>query len=214
MDDDEFDAALIASAFRLTADQGWRRVNVAAAARAANLPLDRVRARFPAKIAVLLRFGRLADQQALKEAPGEGPPRDRLFDLVMRRFDALQAHRAGVLALMRVLPADPALAAILTCATRRSMRWMLEASGIGTQGIRGEIRVRGLVGIWLWTLRAWQRDESPDLSATMAALDDALRRAERFASWLGNGHAPRRPEPAGETEEPAGPLPEVPPAQA
>jgi hypothetical protein len=212
MNDEELDSALIASAFRLAADRGWRRVNVAAAAHAANLPLDRARARFPAKIAILLRFGRLADQQALKEAPSEGPPRDRLFDLLMRRFDALQANRAGVLALMRALPTDPALAGILTCATRRSMRWMLEAAGIGTQGVRGEIRLRGLLGIWLWTLRAWQRDESADLSATMAALDDALRRAERFASWLGSGHASPRKEAAGEIEEPTGPLPEAPSA--
>jgi ubiquinone biosynthesis protein COQ9 len=213
MDDDELDKALIASAFRLAADRGWRRVNVAAAAHAENLPLDRVRARFPAKLAILTRFGRLADQQALKEAPAEGPVRDRLFDLLMRRFDALQAHRAGVLALMRALPTDPALATILTCATRRSMRWMLEAAEISTTGIRGELRVRGLLGVWLWSLRAWQRDESADLSATMAALDDALRRVERLASWLGGGNAPPRTEPPpADTELPAGPLPEVPPA--
>ena len=35
------------------------------------------------------------------------------------------------------------------------------------------------MAVWLWTIRAWRSDESQDLSATMAALDAALRRAER-----------------------------------
>lgn len=187
MSDTEFDSGLVAAVFRLAAEQGWPRVSVAAAARSAALPLDQARERFPGKFAVLLRFGRMADQAALKDSPGEGAVRDRLFDLLMRRFDTLQAHRAGVLALLRALPAEPATALLLTCATRRSMRWMLEAAGVGTAGLRGELRVRGLMAVWLWTLRAWERDESADLSSTMAALDNALRRAESAAQWLGGG---------------------------
>ena len=116
----------------MAAEQGWRSVSVAAAARAAGLPLARARERFPGRAAILLRFGRLADQAALAEAPSDGPARDRLFDLLMRRIDALQAHRAGVLALLRALPGEPPIALLLTLATRRSMRWMLEAAGIPT----------------------------------------------------------------------------------
>ena len=72
MDDAAFDNALIAAAFQLAAEQGWRRVSVVAAARAAGLPLARARERFPGRSAILLRFGRLADQAALAEAPSEG----------------------------------------------------------------------------------------------------------------------------------------------
>jgi len=187
MSDTEFDTALIASAFRLAGERGWAQVSVAAAARAASLPLHEARARFPARHMILLRFGRMADQAALRDAPAEGPVRDRLFDLLMRRFDALQAHRAGVLALLRTLPADPPTALLLALATRRSMRWMLEAADVSTRGVRGELRVRGLMGVWLWTLRSWERDESADLSTTMAALDAALRRVEGIAGWLGGG---------------------------
>jgi AcrR family transcriptional regulator len=187
MSDTEFDSALIASAFRLAADRGWSRVSVAAAARADGLPLDTARARFPSKAMVLLRFGRMADQAALADTPAEGPVRDRLFDLLMRRFDALQAHRPGMLALMRTLPSDPPTALLLALATRRSMRWMLEAVDVSTSGLRGELRVRGLMAVWLWTLRAWQRDESADLTTTMAALDAAMSRAESAAGWLGGG---------------------------
>ncbi len=205
MDQIEFDRALIASAFALAGEHGWGRLNVAAAARRVGLPLDRARARFSGRLALLARFGRLADQAALAEAPGEGPVRDRLFHLLMRRIDVLEAHRAGVLALLRALPGDPPLALWLACANRRSMRWMLEAAGVSTSGLRGELRVRGLIGVWLWTLRAWQADESADLSHTMAALDTALGRAERIAGWLGGSTAGAGETPAPEPEsEPTG----------
>jgi hypothetical protein len=69
------------------------------------------------------------------------------------------------------------------------MRWMLEAAGVSTAGLRGALRVRGLMAVWLWALRAWERDESADLSGTMAALDTALRRAETAAAWLGTHRA-------------------------
>lgn len=202
MDDAAFDRALIAAAFQLAADGGWRSVSVASAARAAALPLARARERFPGRAAILLRFGRLADQSALTEATVEGTPRDRLFDLLMRRIDALQAYRAGIIALLDALPSDPPTALLLTLATRRSMRWMLDAAGVRVSALRGELRVKALLAVWLWTIRAWRSDESEDLSATMAALDNALSRAERAAEWLGWRPRPAPPpaeEPATET---------------
>lgn len=208
MDDAEFDRALVGAAFALAAERGWREVTVAEAARRADLPLDRARARFPLRAAILMRFGRIADQAALSLAPRDGPHRDRLFDVLMRRFDVLQAHRAGVLALLRGLPADPCLAAFLGMATTRSMGWMLDAAGISTSGLLGRLRTKGLVGVWLATLRAWRDDTSEDLSGTMAALDRALGQAERVDGWLtGRRSAPPEPPPppVGAADEPMAP---------
>ena len=213
MDNHEFDAALVASAFALAAERGWARVSVAQAARDADLPLDRTRRRFPGRCAVLLRFGSLADQAALKLAVDEGPHRDRLFDILMRRIDFLQRHRPGVLALLRYLPADPPTAMALAAASVCSMAWMLEGAGISARGVRGKLRSKALLAVWLWTLRAWQRDESEDLSATMAALDVALARAEEAESWFGGhratppGPPAPPPETTGVTEPPGMPPP-------
>jgi AcrR family transcriptional regulator len=207
MTEAETDAALIAAALRLAAAEGWSRVTVAAAARAAEVPLTIARERFPARQTILLRLGRMADQAVLAEVPTDGSVRDRLFDLLMRRLDAFQAHRDGVIAILRALPCDPPTAIMLACATRRSMRWMLEAAGVRTTGLVGELRVRGLLGVWLIAIRAWERDASDDLSTTMAVLDKALTRAEQMASWLGRDAGPRTPpadpEPPAEPEPPA-----------
>lgn len=197
MDDADFDRALVGAAFALAAERGWRDVSVAEAARRADLPLDRTRRRFPVRGAILMRFGRMADEQALALAPKEGPHRDRLFDMLMRRVDALQAHRAGVLALLRALPADPCLAAFLAMASLRSMGWMLEGAGISARGPLGRLRRKGLFGVWLAMLRAWRNDTSEDLSTTMAALDRALSQAERVEGWLtGRRSAPEPSSPS------------------
>jgi ubiquinone biosynthesis protein COQ9 len=209
MDDAAFDRALIAAAFQVAAEQGWRAASIAAAARAAGLPLARARERFPSRAALLLRFGRIADEAALTDMAEDGSPRDRLFDLLMRRIDALQAHRAGVLALLRALPAEPPTALLLALATRRSMRWLLGAAGIPSSGLGGELRVKGLIAVWLWTLRTWRSDDSADLSTTMAALDQALARAESAAGWLGW----RGPTPPAAAEEPPATPEEPPPAE-
>ncbi len=204
MTDAEFDKALIGAAFAQAGERGWDRVSVVRAARTAGLDLARARERFPGRASLLLRFGRLADQAALAQAPSEGTVRDRLFYLLMQRLDVMQEHRDGVLALMRRLPFDPPTALMLECATRRSMAWLLETAGVSTAGLRGRLRVHGLVGVWLLALRAWRADETEDMSATMSAVDTALQRADRLAACLGgSGGGATRPEsPAPEPPEP------------
>jgi hypothetical protein len=167
---------------------------------------------------ILLRFGRLADQAALAYAPADGSVRDKLFDLLMRRFDVMQTHRLGVKAVLRFVPCHPKTAVLLACATKRSMRWMLQAAGVTATGPRGEVQVRGLMAVWLWAMRAWERDESDDLSGTMAAVDSALQRAERMASWLHGQRSQAEPPPPpvsqGDGEiDPSAPPPEDPPPE-
>jgi AcrR family transcriptional regulator len=190
---DDFDQALIKGAFDLAAREGWAAVSVAGAAREAGVALELARDGFPGRAALLLALGRMADRHALTDAMETGAVRERLFDMLMRRFDVLQQHRAGVLALLRALPADPGEALLLATATSASMGWMLEAAGVSARGLAGALRVQGLVGVWLYALRAWRKDESADLSVTMAALDRALHRAEQAAGWLAR---PAEPAPA------------------
>ncbi len=203
MDDHAFDQAFVAAVFEQAAFRGWADVTLVEAAQDAGLPLPRVRARFPDKGAVLLRFGVLADQAALAGGAAEPAPRERLFDMLMLRFDALQAQRDGVRALMSHIRTDPATGALLYGATLRSMAWLLDAAGLRAGGLLGALRVHGLLALWLYALRAWEGDDSADLAATMAAVDRGLDRAiQAEGMWPG-----RRSEAVPEVM----PEPELPP---
>ena len=78
------------------------------------------------------------------------------------------------------LARDPVMGLCGLASLARSMACMLEAADLSASGLRGIVRIKALSAIYLATLRVWLRDESPDLSRTMASLDRHLRRAE----WL------------------------------
>ncbi len=123
----------------------------------------------------------------------------------MRRLDAMQPHRAGILRFLRDMRRDPSLAALLGPQLSLSMRWMLDAAEIEGNGGQRRIIALGLVGVWLATVRAWAEDESEDLGTTMAALDRALDRAEQIARTLrllpaGAPEAPYRRDAVGVTD--------------
>jgi hypothetical protein len=195
MDTIEFDKAVVAAVFAYAGLVGWRETSLVTAAGDAGLDLVRLRVRFPGKSAVLLRFGVLADQAALSAMQPGGSPRERLFDLVMARFDFLQAHRPGVLALMEALRTDPGTTLMLWGATLRSMRWLLAAAGVPTTGLVGMLRIQGAGALWAYTLRAWEQDDSADMSSTMAALDRALDRALQGEEMLPGQRPPAAPTP-------------------
>lgn len=175
---------IIDAAFARIATDGWRRLSLAAVAAAAELPILRVYRNFHSKQAILCGFFRRIDETVLAEPPTSEEnerPRDRLFDLLMWRFDALRAHKAALEMLRRELVGDPPSALIAGAALLRSVRWMLEAADIEVGGLRGAVAVRLAAAVYLSAMRVWQHDDSPDLAQTMAALDARLRRIER---WL------------------------------
>jgi ubiquinone biosynthesis protein COQ9 len=193
---DPDDARLVAGLWRVVARHGWAGLTMGRVSAASGVPLAELRRRCPTPFALLALHGRVTDQQVLAgTVPDSGDsPRERLFDVLMRRVDVLQPHRRGVLRLMDEAALDPFLGLPLLAALPGSMAWMLEAARIGTDGFGGALRANGLVAVWLYTLRAWARDATEDLGATMAALDRALDRAEQAARTIGLRPADRAGE--------------------
>ncbi len=186
---------IIDATLALIPTDGWRRLSLSAIAAAAELPILQVYRGFHSKQAILCGFYNRVDQVVLADPPAaesDERPRDRLFDLMMRRFDALQPYKPALDVLRRELPGDPVTALCAGASLLRSMRWMLEAAEIPTSGVRGAIAVKLAAAAYLSAMRVWQRDDSQDLARTMATLDARLRRIE---GWLGS--TPRR-RPGGE----------------
>lgn len=179
---------LIDTAFRLAEARGWAELSLADIAREAKLPLSKVYPLFHSKTALLDGFTRMIDAAVLAEGEAEydaaEPARDRLFDVVMRRFDALRPYRDGFGRIAYDQARDPLALCCSLCSLRRSMALMLEAAGLSSSGPRGLLRVKGLSVLYLATMRVWLRDETADLSKTMAALDGYLRRFEGLATRL------------------------------
>jgi len=179
---------IIDAALALVVARGWRNVSLAAVAAEAGVPVLQVYRLFTSRTAILCGLSRRVDEAVLAEpvdVAAEEKPRDRLFDLLMRRFDALQPYRAALEVLRRDLRADPLASLALGGALLSSVRLMLEAAGIACQGIGGLIAVKLTAAAYLAAAHTWARDESPDLAPTMASLDRRLRGIERWLNSSG-----------------------------
>lgn len=212
---DAFDRDVTAALMRVAAREGWRATTLPKVAEEGGTTLAALRARFDDRAAILDRFIAVVDAAVLSGtvAPSEADtPKDRLFDVLMRRFDALAPHRGGVLACWQGVRGDPLALACRAPAALTSMRWMLEAAGIPATGPLGMLRAKGLLAVWVSVFRTWEGDETADLAPTMAALDTALTRAESLAETLEPLLGGRRravetapaPPPSGEPGPPPG----------
>ena len=185
-------AALREALLRMVAAGGWRDLSYADIAKDAGLSLAAAYQAYPSKGAILTGIGRDIDARlfaSLEEDPLDGSAKDRLFDLLMRRFDVLNEHREAYAALAWELPRTPVEASCLLFQLRQSLGNMLEAAGLSASGLRGAFRIEGLGAIYACALRVWLKDESADLSKTMAELDKRLGQIERWVGMTRRGKA-------------------------
>jgi AcrR family transcriptional regulator len=175
----------VAGALDLASRMGWDMITMTDIADKAHVSLAELSEIFDDKTDILIAYGRQIDKKVLVVCAGTDPSmpeRDRIFDILMERFDALNDNRAAVVSILKSFTLDPKQAVISLPHLGRSMAWMLEVAGIDTNGIKGAIRVAGLTIIYLNALRHWMKDHSADLAKTMAALDKSLSRAEQCAN--------------------------------
>jgi AcrR family transcriptional regulator len=172
----------------LVATRGWRHVTPVDVATDAGLSLAQLYALFPTKTKILAGFVRRIDEATFAARPeGEGKVRDKLFDLLMRRFEALKPYRPALKELARAGLRDGALPLAMGPRFLNAMRWIADAAGVSTAGLLGVVRVKALAAAYLWTFRVFLDDDSEDLARTMAALDRALARCESVAQSLPGG---------------------------
>jgi AcrR family transcriptional regulator len=180
---------IIQAFFALLAERAFEEIGYADIAARAGVPLAALRLEFGSKLAIVAAYVKAIDHKVLAGGDAdmtEEPPRERLFDVLMRRLEALAPDRAAIRSLMRSARRHPSLAFALNTLALRSQRWMLTAANIDTAGPRGAIRAQGLALLFADVLRTFVHDEDEGLARTMAALDRALARGQRWSGFLHN----------------------------
>ena len=178
---------IIAAFLALLAEKPIERIGLAEIAREAGVSLTQLRGEFASPLAILAAHIKAIDRAVLAEDfsdMAEEPPRERLFDVLMRRLEALAPYREAIRSLLRSARRDPPLALALNGLAVRSQQWMLTAADISASGPGGMLRAQGLAVLFSSVLRTWLRDEDPGLARTMAALDRALGRGQRLVGFL------------------------------
>ncbi|MFC7053910.1 TetR/AcrR family transcriptional regulator [Hansschlegelia quercus] len=175
---------IVDALFALLSDKSWADIGLYEIALRAGVSLSELRILFPSKGAILSGFVRKIDLEVLKvdatDLAGE-PVRERIFDVLMRRFEALAPYRDALRKVRDGLVTDPLGAAAMNQVAVSSMQWMLAAASVPESGPFGTARAQALVLLTARVFRTFLNDPDEDLARTMKALDEELRKAERWA---------------------------------
>ena len=178
---------IIAALLALLGEKRFEEIGFGDIATRAGLTLATCRAEFGSTLAVFAAHMKELDRKVLASASGdmaEEPPRERLFDVLMRRIESMAPYREAVRSLLKSAQCNPGLAFALNALAVRSQTWMLTAADIDAAGPRGMIRAQGLAMLFASVLRTWVDDDDEGLARTLAALDRALARGQRWSGML------------------------------
>jgi AcrR family transcriptional regulator len=176
---------IIDALMELAGKRPFEDITLTEIARQAGVTLGQFREAFPSKGAVLGAFTRRIDKIVLDEPSDDllgEPAKERLFDVLMRRLDAMAPYKRGLEGVVSWARRDPMAAAALNREVLNSMRFMLEAAEIDCEGAVGAVKLQGLALAWARVLEVWLHDEDPGLAPTMAALDKELTRGGRIVA--------------------------------
>jgi AcrR family transcriptional regulator len=180
---------IIDALMALAAERRWSEIELPGLAEQAGVSLAELRDHFPSKGAVLGAFSRRIDKQVLEGNSDDlmdEPVHERVFDVMMRRIDALSPYKEALRHIVKATRGDALFLAALNQVALNSQRFMLAAAGVDTEGPLGTVKLQGAVLVFARTLDVWFRDDDPGLARTMAALDKELRRGGRLMRGLGD----------------------------
>src|SRR5256885_8720213 len=178
---------IITAFMSLLAEKPIERIDLAEIAKRAEVSLADLRGEFNSTLAILAAHMKEIDRAVLRSDDGDmaqEPARERLFDVLMRRLETHAPHRGAVRSLLRSAAFNPGLALALNGLAVQSQQWMLAAAAISSSGPKGMVRAQGLALLYASVLRTWLDDTDPGLARTMAALDSALARGQRWSGML------------------------------
>jgi hypothetical protein len=206
--------ALGEAALALCAEKSWAEVSLLSLCQAAEQSLSDCAEAGITRFSVAEHLDQMLDRamlEAVADIEGEAPSRDRLFDIVMARFDAMQDQRAAWVSILEADAQEPAAGFARAARRLHTAAWALEAVDISTDSLKATARVMGLARRLRKIEALWLKDDA-DLSKTMAGLDQTLReseewldRGEKLAEFLNSGSMRRTRPKAADAHSPEDP---------
>ena len=110
--------------------------------------------------------------------------KDMIFEIIMMRFDILQIYRKPIIKIFEFFKQKPQELVFLLPSLIESMISMAGLAKIPIVGIKGNLKVKGLLVIYFSSFLVWSKDNSETLEKTMTSLDNNLDRAGKLLSII------------------------------
>ena len=110
--------------------------------------------------------------------------KDMLFEVLMARFDILQKNRKSFIEIHKAFKKSPQYFIQLLPSFLESMIITSELAKYNVNGLKGSIRLKGLMLVYFATFFQWLEDQTTSLERTMTQLDKNLDQAEKFVKLI------------------------------
>ena len=110
--------------------------------------------------------------------------KDMIFEIIMMRFDILQIYRKPIIKIFEFFKKKPQELVFLLPSLIESMISMAGLAKISVVGIKGNLKIKGLLAIYFSSFLVWSKDNSESLEKTMTSLDNHLDRAGKLLSII------------------------------
>ncbi len=168
---------LLEAALGLIEREGWQAYGPLRLARETGAGLAEIVTQLGDRAEIFAAMGRRADMAMIDVAVEDltdMSPKERVFELMMRRFESLRPARPALRRLRREAAPEVWLEGLGNL--RRAMKLIIEAADLTGHGPRRAVVGAALASAYLRTGRVWLDDDSEDLARTLAELDKQLDR--------------------------------------
>ncbi len=178
---------IVDAALRLAAKMPWETISLHHIARSARMKLSLLQDYVTDKDAIVLQIIHRIDQRMKAEVNlADESVREKLFEIIMTRFDLMNQNRAAILSILHAKMKNPVDLLCFAPRLKPSARDILEYAGVSLHGIQGELKTKIFMMALFSCMRVWIDDESKDLSKTMACVDKRLSALETAATSFKN----------------------------
>jgi AcrR family transcriptional regulator len=175
---------ILDAALAEAAASGWYDLRLAAVAARAGVPLATVLKHYRDADAIAdAWFARALAAMVEGDPPDAAePPSARAETVMMRWFAAQQEHRriAGAMLRAKLHASHPHHWVPMVFSLSRLIHWVLDAARLDARGLARQAQEVGLTALFLRALPVWQRDDTPGLERTRAALRRGLGWLDRL----------------------------------
>ncbi len=136
------------------------------------------------KIDLLKNINKFFDYELRKiHSLEDSSSKDRLFEVLMARFDILNTYRKPVKNLFTNFRSNPHQFLPLVPSFIETIILMSTLAGINVNGPKGAINIKSIFIIYILSAFTWVEDENESLEKTMMVLDKYISKADEIIKY-------------------------------
>ena len=166
--------------------RSWHSIKIDEVYNETNINKKKIQNKVDNKLDLLRNINHYFDYKLLNitDSIDNSTRKDMIFEIIMMRFDILQIHRQPIIKIFEFFKKKPQELVFLLPSLIESMISMAGLAKIPIVGIKGDLKVKGLLVIYFSSFLVWAKDNSESLEKTMTTLDNHLDRAGKLLSII------------------------------